>query len=165
MRCSSTLPSRRRQLTYYRLVQLDFQVEQAVGAAVDAAQYYAAVHQPDRRKGALLDNPQQQRELVALHGARHGHQHFLGLATLAVQFLQLGVYQVTGVPGRPQRRLQGLGAQLPPEAGVDIPGLQAGGSPGRVAKAILLVHQQGIARTLQVSAAVPQLEVAVVDVQ
>jgi hypothetical protein len=98
---------------------------------------------------------QQQGQLVPLHAARYCHQHFPGLASCPVQLLQLGVDQVTGVSGGAQRGLQGLGAQLPPEAGIDVTGLQPGGGPGRAAEAVLSARQQGVAGTLQVGAIVP----------
>ena len=154
-----------RQLGDHRLVELDFQVEQAAGPAVQATQGHTAVHQADGAERTLLDDTQQQGQLVPLHAAGHRQQHFTGLATLPVQLLQLGVNQVPGMPGGPQCGLQGFGAQLPPVARVDVPRLQAGRGAGWIAEAVLPVHQQGVTRALQVCAAVPQLQVAVIDVQ
>ena len=81
-----------------------------------------------------------------------------------MQFLQLGVNQVPGMAGGP-RAAAGFGAQLPPVAGVDVPRLQPRPRAGWIAEAVLPVHQQGVTRALQVCAAVPQLQVAVIDVQ
>jgi hypothetical protein len=154
-----------RQLRKQCLVQLHFQVKQATRAAVQTAQCDAAVHQAHRVKGALLHDAQQQGQLVPLHAAGHRQQHLIGLACLPVQLLQVGVHQVAGVPGGPQGWLQGLGAQLPPVAGIDIARLQPGAGPGLAAEFVLLPGQQGVAGAAQVVVAAPQLQVAVADVQ
>ena len=63
------------------------------------------------------------------------------LASL-VDIQQVGVGQVSGMPGRAQGRLQGLGTELPPVAGIDIARLQPGGRAGLVAKLVLLARSR-----------------------
>ena len=111
-------------------MQLYLQVEQSLASAVQAAQGHAAIDQADRVEGALLHNTQQQGQLVVLHAAGDRQQQLRGLPRLGCSCLQVGMDQVAGVARRAQRRLQRLGAQLPPVAGVDIARLQPGGGAG-----------------------------------
>ena len=73
--------------------------------------------------------------------------------------------QVSTVTGRAQRRLQWLGAQLPPVAVVDIPWSKSGAAACRIAEAVVAAIKQGIPRTLYGAVCPPELQVAVVDVK
>ncbi len=84
---------------------------------------------------------------------------------LLVDVQQVGMDQICGVPGRAQGRLQGFRIELPPVAGVDIPGTYPRRGAGRVTKDVLLSVQQSVAGTLQQHIRVPQLQVAVIDIE
>ena len=155
----------RPQLAEQGLVQLDFQMKEGAVGGMEAGQGDAAVDQANRVERALLDNAQQQCQLLLVHAAGGRQQQLPGTAGLAVQRPQMGVHQIGAVAGGPQGWLQGFRAQLPPIAGGHFPRAQPGRGPGIAAKAVLAALQQGIAGALQTLVTVPQLQVAVVDIE
>ena len=90
-----------------------------------------------------------------MHAARYSEYQLCRRLAALVDIQQVGVGEVSGMPGRAQGRLQGLGIELPPEAGIDIARLQTGRRAGIVAKLVLLPGQQGVARALQGAAVTP----------
>jgi hypothetical protein len=64
---------------------LQFKVEQAARATVQATEQGTAIDQTHDLKRALLNDTQQQTQLLPLHTARASQQEFLGLSGLTVQ--------------------------------------------------------------------------------
>ncbi|MBK6509043.1 MAG: hypothetical protein IPG06_05925 [Haliea sp.] len=109
--------------------------------------------------------PSSNASCFVLHAAGHGQQQLIGLVGLRVQLLQVGVHQIARVPRRAEGRLQRVGGELPPVARVDVARLQAGSGARGCAEQVVLALQQRVTRTLYARIAVPQLQVAVIEVE
>ena len=150
------------------LVELGLEMQYAIhprGRVDRAGQQHAATDQPRHGEVAGLRHAQQQRKLLPRHGVGHRQGQRLGRAGAPVHIAQVGVDQVGGVPGGAQRRLQGLGAELPPETAVAVPWAQPRLLQGGLAKAILAGVEEHKARAVHRLGALPEADSGVSTVE